>query len=237
MNNDRYGNFVNNYTAYTNAAQGMELEIGRRPALNCFSNLAGCTVLDFGCGPATNGPDLQAMGATVIGIDISFEELEEARRVHPGGTYLHYDGVSLAETVGREVGAIFASFSLCTISTAVLANILRDMRKLLKAGGELVIVDPNFERSLGIHYPGELHYHAKPGVQTDDHLHVTLGEGNNAVELYHDIYRSHTDMQRLLAEAGFDIEIFEEVMPNEDCDAGWAELARKYPPFLLIKAS
>lgn len=237
MNNDRYGNFVNNYVAYTNAAQGMEVEIGRRPALKHFSSLAGCTVLDFGCGPGTNGPDLQAMGATVIGIDISVEELERARQVHPDGTYLHYDGVNLAATVGKGVDAIFASFSLCTIPSAVLANILKDMRKLLKAGGELLIIDPNFERSLGIHYPGELHYHAKLEVQTDDHLHVTLGEGEGAVELFHDIYRSHADMRRLLAEAGFDIQIFEEVMPSEDCDAGWAELARNYPPFLLIKAS
>ena len=98
-----------------------------------------------------------------------------------------------------------------------------------------MIVEPNLERSLGIHYPGELHYHAQPGVQVNDHVHVTLGEGKNAVELFHDIYRTHDEYKRLLTQAGFIIQRFEEVRPDPECQEGWAELARKHSAFVLCK--
>jgi SAM-dependent methyltransferase len=236
---DSYGNFVTNYTAYTTES-GMEAVIGRHPALDAFSNLSGCRVLDFGCGPATNAAGLRRRGASqVVGIDVSKKELRKARRLDPSGTYLHYDGINLASALrDYQVDVMLASFSLCTISSEDLEIILKDMRGMLAEGKELVIIDPNFQRSLGVHYPGELHYHGKRYgvVQSGDHLHVTLGEGKKAVELYHDIYRSHDDYRRLLTNAGFTIEVFEEVRPDDQCDEGWAKLARKYPPFLLIKA-
>lgn len=234
---DTYGAFINNYTAYTTES-GMEAVIGRYPAIRKFSNLAGKTVLDFGCGPGTNGLELIKHGAArVIGIDISSEELEMARQVDPINTYLHYDGLHLLEALaGREIDAILASFSFCAIPSDSLTLILGEMRELLAVGGELVIIDPNLERSLGVYYLGELHYHAKPDVKSGDHVHVTLGEGEHAVELFHDIYRTHADYQHMLQEAGFSIQVFEEVQPPDDCQAGWAEVAREYPPFLLIKA-
>lgn len=237
-NNDSYGNFVKNYELYTNAEKGMEQQIGRRPALRQFGDLTGCTVLDFGCGPATNAGDLRLLGASqVVGIDISQEELKVARQIDPLGIYLHYDGIRLANALdGYDIEAILASFSFCAISNAVLQVILQDMRRILPEGGKLVIVDPNFKSSLGINYPGELYYHPKAGVQSDDHLHVTLGEGENAVELYHDIYRTHVDYRRLLSEEGFTIEHFEEVRPDNSCNEEWAELAQKYPPFIVVTA-
>jgi SAM-dependent methyltransferase len=235
---DGYGNFINNYTAYTNAAKGMEWEIGRRQALKRFGALYGRTVLDFGCGPGTNAADLRNYGAGhIVGIDVSENELEEAQRIDPLGTYLHYEGRCLASAVSTyRIDAILASFSFCTIPNDVLKSILGDMRQLLAVGGELVIIDPNLERSLGVYYPGELHYHAQAGVRSGDHVHVTLGEGEHAVELFHDIYRTHADYQRLLKDAGFIIDVLEEVVPDSTCTEGWAELARKYSPFLLIKA-
>jgi SAM-dependent methyltransferase len=240
MDNDKYGNFVEKYVDYTKAENGMEVELGRRPALKQFSSLSGKNVLDFGCGPGTNGAELRQLGAKqVIGIDVSEQELKVAQRVDPTSIYLHYNGVGLSRVMqGYHIDAIFASFSFCAIPSATLQCLLADMRRLLGPGGELVIADPNFQRSLGVRYPGELHYHSQFGVpQTDDHLHVTLGEGECAVELFHDIYRSHADYKRLLGEAGFIIDVFEEVRPNADCHELWAEWARAYPPFLVIKAS
>ena len=238
--NDSYGNFISNYTAYTNAEKGMEVEIGRRPAIARFSDLTGKTVLDFGCGPGTNGAELHRLGARqVIGIDISEKELKKAREVDPASTYLHYDGIHLESAVeSYSFDAILASFSICAVPHEDLSHILSDMRRLLVDGGELVIIDPNFQRALGVHYLGELHYHGKRYgvVQEGEHMRVTLGEGEEAVKLFHDIYHSHSDYRRLLANAGFTIEVFEEVRPNDACEEGWAKLARKYPPFLLIKA-
>jgi SAM-dependent methyltransferase len=236
---DTYGNFIDNYAAYTTNS-GMEVVIGRHPALGAFGDLTGKTVLDFGCGPGTNGLDLSRQGAQqVIGIDVSSEELERARRVDPTGLYLYYDGLNLADAVSGSVvmvDAILASFSICTIPDTALGSLLGDMRRLLSEGGELLIIEPNFQRSLGIHYPGELHYHEQPGVQSGDYVHVTLGEGEQAVELFHDIYRTHDDYRRLLAAAGFTVQIFDEMRPPASCEQKWAELAKEYPPFLLITA-
>lgn len=238
--NDRYGKFIPEYLAYTNAQEGMEYEIGRKVALRRFTNLTGCRVGDIGCGPGTNGPELHHLGAAeVIGIDISHEELDKARQVDPASTYLHYDGVHLAEVLeDRPIDAFLGSFSFCTIPDPDLECMLRDMRRLLVPGGEVVIIEPNFQRALGVHYPGELHYHGRRYgvIQSGDHVRVTLGEGKNAVKLLHDIYRSHNDYRRLLTNAGFTIEVFEEVRPSDACDERWAKLARKYPPFLHIKA-
>jgi len=234
---DSYGIFINNYTAYTTDS-GMEAVIGRHAALKVFGDLCGKTVLDFGCGPATNAESLRKLGVQqIVGIDVNKQELEKARLLDPAGTYLHYDGIHLANAVrDYQFDVIFASFSFCTIED--LRVILADMRGMLAEGGELVIIEPNFQRSVGVHYPGQLHYHGRRYgvIQSGDHMRVTLGEGKDAVKLLHDIYHSHADYQDLFADAGFTIEIFEEVRPDDTCTEEWAELARKHPPFLLMKA-
>jgi len=229
---DTYGDFLVRYMAYIENS-GMEFKLGRLPALQAMGVGKGM-VLNFGCGPAVNSKELQAAGFNVIGIDVSEEELGVARELDPMSEYLHYDGAHLADALGdRKVDGILASFSFCVIPEEVLLTILYDMRQLLELGGKLVVVDPNHERSLGIKYP-DLHYHAQPGVKSGDYVHVTLGSGQDAVELYHDIYRTHADYRRLLKEAGFVIDKMEEPCP-ESTDKG-LEMASRFPPYLLIVA-
>lgn len=232
---DDYGTFVNNYEAYTETTGGMEYELGRKPGLQALGAISGSTVLNFGCGPATNSRELRAMGAAVIGIDVSKEELTTARQRDPDGFYIHYDGVHLADALSnRQVDAILASFSVCAISDEVLAPLLRDMRKILGKGGRLVIIEPNLEKALGTRYP-DLHYYPQKDVKSGDHVRVTLGSGTRAVELYHDIYRRHADYRRLLEEAGFTLLRVEQPRPT-----GWNLLrwlkAFRVPPFVIFVA-
>lgn len=232
---DNYGTFVESYEAYTEKPGGMEYEIGRKPALKALGNISGGRILNFGCGPGINSNELSAMGAAVIGIDISEEELKVARKRDPNSIYLHYDGIHLAEAVGhQQVSGILASFSVCTITDEALKPLLRDMRQLLAKGGKLVIVEPNLEKALGTQYH-DLHYHAQAGVKSGDHVHVTLGVGKGAVELYHDIYRTHADYQRLLEEAGFTVTKIQQPRPQ-----GWNLVkwwrAVLVPPFVVIVA-
>jgi len=226
---------VNKYIAYTDDPNGMEVVIGRRPALALFGDLTGLTVADFGCGPATNPLDLRRLGARqVIGIDINEAELVMARQIDPDGIYIHYDGVHLADALrGYSIDAILASFSFCTIPTAQLRMLLKDMRSLLSAGAKMVVIDPNLEHALGTYYPGQLHYHAKENPQTDDDIHVTLGEGPGAVELFGDKYRTDADYQQLFAEAGFTIKAHVYPLPDVSCTEDWAEVARKKEPFVV----
>lgn len=239
---DNYGGFVNKYEIYTES-RNMEYVLGRKIGLNAAMNViserrigeTGWDILDVGSGPGTNGPELQQMGARVVGIDKDRNEIERARQLDPGSIYIHYDGLHLADAVeGRQFDAILASFSICTIEDAVLRPILRDMSQLLAPGGKIVMIEPNLEKALGTQYH-DLHYHAQPGVKSGDHVHVTLGTGKNAVELYHDIYRLHRDYFRLLEEAGFTVTSFKQPRPR-----GWDLLrwwkAAIWPPFLIIEA-
>lgn len=236
---DDYGKFVKNYIAYTDTVGGMEYVLGRKPALQALGPVARDLILDFGCGPAVNGKELQAKGADVLGIDISEEELLVARQRDPQSAYLHYDGQYLANAVnaeprsrGRKLDGIIATFSICTIPDAILRPILRDMRQLLRPGGRLVIAEPNLEQAIGMKYH-DLHYHAQPGVKSGDHVRVTLGAGESAEDLYHDIFRSHNDYKHLLEEAGFErVRMFTPRPRGLQILTWWKALLT--PPFLII---
>lgn len=51
----------------------------------------GARVLDAGCGPGRLGGRLVALGHTVVGVDIDPVLIDEARRVHPGATWVRAD--------------------------------------------------------------------------------------------------------------------------------------------------
>ncbi len=256
---DNYGSFIDNYAAYTEKLGGMEEEIGRMRGLKHFIKVTGKRavlvkrprkrVLNFGCAHGVNSRELLAMGAEVIGIDKDEKALAVARQRDGRSTYVHYDGLHLAKALHhRHVDGILASFSFCTIEDQTLRPLLEQMRLLLNPGGRLVIIEPNLEMALGTHYPGELTYHPKPGVKNGDHVKVTLGDGEHAEVLFHDIYRTHNHYRRLLKEAGFKIKRFYQTRPSgwrllmnrmsgrANKEAPWVEVAYKRPPFLVIVA-
>jgi SAM-dependent methyltransferase len=231
-----YGAVVDRYLHYTrdDNSTDLELQLGRMPALAALGHLQGKCVLDFGCGPATNSPRLVAAGARVIGFDTDPVVIERARRLDPQGSYDVYRGLLSKELKGVRIDCILKCFSFCVIPDREIRYILRDMREILKEG-KLVIIEPNQERAHGIRY-NSLHYHRKEAVQTGDLVNVTLGSGENAILLTDDIYRRHDDYRQLLEEAGFKVDLVEEVKPPEDWGNEW-ELARTYPPFVLIVAT
>lgn len=231
-----YGKVVDQYLHYTSDSNlnDPELRLGRMPALAALGDLQGKTVLDFGCGPATNSRKLKEAGARVIGFDVDPLVINKARSEDPLSDYRVYRGL-LAHELGDVIHCILMSFSFCVIPDREVRYILRDMRKMLHPGGRLIVVEPNQEKAHGIKYQS-LHYHRKEGVQTGDLVNVTLGSGDNAILLTDDIYRRHNDYRELLREAGFEVERLEEPAPNPEWGNEW-EMTRKYPPFFLIVAT
>lgn len=216
--------------------EGSQLRLGRMPAHAALGCLQGKTVLDFGCGPATNSQRLVAAGARVIGLDVDPLVIEKARQVDPQGDYRVWRGLLAKELRGSvNINCILMSFSFCVIPDREIRYILPDMREILPRDGKLVIIEPNQEKAHGVQYPS-LHYHRKEGVKTGDFVHVTLGSGKDAILLTDDIYRRHDDYCKLLEEAGFHIELMQEPVPDRNWGEGW-ELLQKYPPFVLIVAS
>lgn len=232
-----YGNVVDRYQHYTSDdnVNDPELRLGRIPALTALGRVSGKTVLDLGCGPATNSSRLVAMGAYIIGFDADPVVVQKARQVHPQGDYRLNRGLLAKELERVRIERILMSFSFCVIPDREVRYILQDMREMLPKEGRLVIIEPNQEKSHGIQYPS-LHYHRKEGVRTGDLVEVTLGSGENAILLTDDIYRRHSDYRQLLEEAGFTIERMEEPLPPKDWGDG-RELLEKYPPFVLIVAT
>jgi SAM-dependent methyltransferase len=230
-----YGNIVDSYMTYASDANpnDAELLLGRMPALAALGNLKGKTVLDFGCGPATNSQKLREGGARVIGLDIYDETLEQARKVDPVGDYRANRGLLSKELGGVCIDCILMSYSCCAAPDRELRYVLREMREMLKEGGKLVIIEPNLENALGIQYR-TLHYLPKDDVRTGDVVTVMLGAGDKAFPVY-DFYRRHNDYRALLEEAGFRIEQMREPVPERSWGDEW-NMERAYPPFLLIEA-
>lgn len=229
-----YGSIVNAYTAYKNNPELAEWRLGHEPLLQELGRLEGVTIVDIGCGPANFSFMLSEQGARIIGFDADPTVIEQARLRDPKGDYRINRGLIAQELAGQEIGVVVATFSFCLIPDRELRYILRDLRQLLKSGGQLLVLEPNLEKAIGVQY-ANLHYHRKEGVRSGDLVHVTIGSGDNAMLLTDDIYRTHGDYRQLLEEAGFTIEKMEEPRPDVDWGDEW-EMERQYPPFLLITA-
>ncbi len=215
--------------------QSAEWRLGYTATLVALGLPKGSTVLDFGCGAGTFSTVLSQSGLTVTGVDTSQEMIEEARKRDPEGEYKHYRGLLGELLKGRRFDAICATFSFCTIPDTELRYILKDIRSLLKKGGELIVLDPNHEQAHGVKY-ATLEYHPKEGVKSGDLVSVTLKRNGDEVRLDGDIYRTHTDYRWLLESTGFIVQRMDEPIPDPSWGSEW-EIERQHPPFLLIIAS
>jgi ubiquinone/menaquinone biosynthesis C-methylase UbiE len=119
---------VRAYKAYSHSSAD-----GRRP------------VLDVGCG---TGHDLAALGASSIGVDRS--EAMASRAASRGATVAIADGAALPFAAST-FGAVRADRVLQHLADPSAA--LREMIRVTRAGGRVIVADPDQE-SLVIHVPG-----------------------------------------------------------------------------------
>jgi 2-polyprenyl-6-hydroxyphenyl methylase/3-demethylubiquinone-9 3-methyltransferase len=100
--------------------------------------LAGRRVLDLGCGKGRFSRALAALGASVIGLDLSGAMLAEAagvERVRASARRLPFGPASFDDIIAVEAFEHLAPRSLDTVC--------REARRVLRPGGRLVIVDKN----------------------------------------------------------------------------------------------
>jgi ubiquinone/menaquinone biosynthesis C-methylase UbiE len=144
----KHGRFFDVWSRfYRNTLFGLELRRIQRNALERLRVVPGQRVLDLGCGPGDGTAKLNAAGATAVGLDYSGGMLETARKdAHNLGRLTRGDAGRLPFKDGAFDKVI------CTNSFHHYPNhlaALREMRRVLRPGGLLVLVDPRKDHPFG----------------------------------------------------------------------------------------
>ena len=95
-------------------------------------------VCDMGCGPGHVARYLRDAGATVFGLDLSPQMLEQARQLNPDLSFLEGNMMALDLQDGRLAG-IAAFYSIVNIPKESLTLVFREMTRVLQPGGVLLL--------------------------------------------------------------------------------------------------
>ena len=141
---EAYDRWSIGYDAYDNT---MVLAAARAVAA-LAPEAAGKAVLEFGCGTGRNLEALKAAGAArLVGLDLSDGMLAQARARDPS---FDLRGQDMAMPVAEPDGAFdIVLFSLTLEHVADMATPLGEARRLLKPGGQVVVIEIHPYLSLG----------------------------------------------------------------------------------------
>lgn len=109
-------------------------------------HVAGRVALDFGCGAGRSTRFLQRLGFQTTGVDISASMIQHARSADPSGSYrLIADGDFSGFPAGS-FDLVFSAFAFDNIADAARrAGILSGLRRLLRRGGRVILLDSTSE--------------------------------------------------------------------------------------------
>ena len=95
-------------------------------------------VCDLGCGPGQIARYLQERGACCLGLDLSFGNLKQARRLNSGLEFVQGD--MLALPFGEEtLGGVAAFYSIIHLERDQVPLALSEMCRVLRSGGWLLL--------------------------------------------------------------------------------------------------
>lgn len=109
-----------------------------------FQNIGGLRVLDIGCGTGRMSRFFAGRGAMVTGLDFSEKTIEIARCLTDAENPTYRAG-SVFDLVDHEIYDIALCWGVLTVACTnrnQLADALRRIRRALKPGGTLVLVEP-----------------------------------------------------------------------------------------------
>ncbi len=96
-------------------------------------------VCDLGCGPGQVARYLADRGLAVVGVDLSEGMLEQARRLNPELTFKQGDMRALTDVPDGAWAGIAAFYSIIHIPRAQVGATLCELRRVLQAGGCLLL--------------------------------------------------------------------------------------------------
>lgn len=144
----KHGRFFDVWSRfYRRTLLGLELRRIQRVAIERLKAAPGERVLDLGCGPGDGGQRLAEGGAHAIGLDYSQGMLETARLVPAlTGRLTRGDAGRLPFRDGA-FDKVICTNSFHHYPQHLAA--LKEMRRVLKPGGVLVLVDPRKDHLFG----------------------------------------------------------------------------------------
>lgn len=98
----------------------------------------GRPVVDLGCGPGHIAGFVHALGATVLGFDLSGEMVRQARSRHPEVQF----GIGSLLALPLEdasVGGVIAWYSIIHTPTDLLPEVFEEFRRVLVPGGGVIL--------------------------------------------------------------------------------------------------
>src|SRR5215216_1462441 len=95
-------------------------------------------ICDMGCGPGQIARYLHRQGVDTLGVDLSPRTIAEAQRLNPDIPFHQGDMLSLPDA-DNSWGGIAAFYCIIHIPREQIVNALREMKRVLKPGGMLLL--------------------------------------------------------------------------------------------------
>ena len=171
-----------------------------------FKHVTGKRAVDFGCGAGRSTRFLRKLGFEAVGIDISAEMIEKAQALDPVGDYRIVSDGDYDQVGQRQFDLVLAVFTFDNIPSAEnRANLLRALKRLLRPGGKIILLDStpelygldwvSFSTS---HFPEN---HRK----TSGSIVKTIIEGIGDNRPVEDIFWTDADYRALFEAAGLEL--------------------------------
>jgi SAM-dependent methyltransferase len=226
-----YDNSADHYEEWGKKAL-TDWELGHKNVAKLIEPIKGKKILDFGCGNGKFSVYLSQLGADVVGIDISAAQLEVARKKEDKSIIYLQDNDPQIENYLNYFDAGVLIFVLCEISSnETQLAVLKRVNSLLKPGAELVILNPNWEKSNGKEFV--THYlKYQPELKLGGPV-TTVLRGETDLHLP-DYFWSKDSYIDTLTKSGFgNFEIYEPLASADESQ--WRD-EKEFPPFLIIKS-
>jgi len=124
--------------------EGAPYDLPRRRGLLLAHAGPGDRVLDLGCGDG----DLSAVLPGVVGVDVAEAAVRRARRRHPGHEYVRADAEDVLPFADASFDVVWCSEVLEHLADTGRA--LGEARRVLRAGGRLLVTTPYHGRVLNV---------------------------------------------------------------------------------------
>ena len=189
----------------------------------------GRKALDYGCGTGRSTRFLKQNGLDVIGVDVSKDQLEEAKRLDPEGDYLLMEDSEIPLD-DSYVDLVLLSLVLMEVSSKEdMKVVFREVNRVLKSDG-VVIITTDAENmykyeTTSFTYDFPENENIKSGDQ------VKLGFRGTSI-VFNDYYWTEKDYDEVFSKTGFEIIEIHKPLATGDEPFEWIT-ETDYPHFTI----